>query len=618
MSAFSFRAGSAGNVTGGIIRIWNSICECLGKSDYILLTKYAGEAGGSLLVLLIACLLLTVVNFAILRCRRPWLLLLYVIIFFFVQILWNISPSAWSCVLFASVMIICWLHCFYGGRGSLWANILVLCISAVICAVGLAVMDDDYQHPESIKSLQQKVGGVIDSIRYGNNIRGDGSLEPSDFKNDSTVLEVKMEKPESLYLKGFSGALYADGKWTQLPNETYYEENDLFYWLHEKGFSGLNQLNQVSELMNKEDEENVITVTNVGASRKYIYYPYELMDPVIESGKSWSDSFVEAEGLTGAKEYSYRSSSNKTSRWPELSAEFFNTDGSDALDQYIINESHYNVSLYEDYTQLTFQQKKMLARYVGTKGNQEKEHVDYKQAISRIQAILEDNFIYSESDLKGDDPVEQFFKKKKGCDVHYASAATLMFRYYGIAARYVEGYIITPDDIKDIESGETIKVNAAANHAWTEIYIDGFGWVPLEITPEYYDKMKQPDMSKGLESDMVSDAFKNKRNIQQSKQVDNNPDAKKKNTDIPWMIIMILAAVIVLFILLVKLIVKKIKKYLDKKRRIKSFHNPDVKKGICAIYQYMLNEEMKIKEDIYRIGERLHLVRTRRQRKNEL
>ena len=52
--------------------------------------------------------------------------------------------------------------------------------------------------------------------------------------------------------------------------------------------------------------------------------------------------------------------------------------------------------------------------------------------------------IYTE-DLKedGDEAgsmLETFFSSKKGYDVHFATAAVLMFRYYGIPARYAEGY----------------------------------------------------------------------------------------------------------------------------------------------------------------------------------
>ena len=51
---------------------------------------------------------------------------------------------------------------------------------------------------------------------------------------------------------------------------------------------------------------------------------------------------------------------------------------------------------------------------------------------------------------KKGDFTENFISRSKiGHSVHYATAAALMFRYYGIPSRYVEGYLITPEDIKD-------------------------------------------------------------------------------------------------------------------------------------------------------------------------
>ena len=94
-------------------------------------------------------------------------------------------------------------------------------------------------------------------------------------------------------------------------------------------------------------------------------------------------------------------------------------------------------------------------------------------------------------------------ENRKGYCAHYASAATLLFRYYGIPARYVEGYAIDYNQItmgelvEDAEYsdyydgysklGETalveINVTDADAHAWVEIYSKEKGWHPVEVTP---------------------------------------------------------------------------------------------------------------------------------------
>lgn len=98
-------------------------------------------------------------------------------------------------------------------------------------------------------------------------------------------------------------------------------------------------------------------------------------------------------------------------------------------------------------------------------------------------------------------------KNQKGYCVHFASAATLMLRYMGIPARYVEGYVFDYSELSktkrseqytysDLYSGYNplgempvleAEITDASGHAWVEIFIDGFGWVPVELTPPSSD-----------------------------------------------------------------------------------------------------------------------------------
>lgn len=66
---------------------------------------------------------------------------------------------------------------------------------------------------------------------------------------------------------------------------------------------------------------------------------------------------------------------------------------------------------------------------------------------------------------------------KEGVCVQYATSATLMFRALGIPARYVTGYM------GHTQAGEWAGIDSAIGHAWTEVYLDGLGWIPVEATP---------------------------------------------------------------------------------------------------------------------------------------
>ncbi len=87
---------------------------------------------------------------------------------------------------------------------------------------------------------------------------------------------------------------------------------------------------------------------------------------------------------------------------------------------------------------------------------------------------------------KGSDPVEYFLgTSRQGYCMHYASASVMILRELGVPARYVSGYVVG----SYWQDGTTMKFEAvvkdSAAHAWVEIYLEGFGWVPVEVTAGY-------------------------------------------------------------------------------------------------------------------------------------
>ncbi|MEI3176058.1 MAG: transglutaminase domain-containing protein [Lachnospiraceae bacterium] len=100
---------------------------------------------------------------------------------------------------------------------------------------------------------------------------------------------------------------------------------------------------------------------------------------------------------------------------------------------------------------------------------------------------------------------------KEGYSVHFASAAVLMFRYYGIPARYVEGYLITPEDAKAMTAGEAYALDDTHAHAWAEYYQDGVGWLPFEATPSYLNVMGQAEQFQDISGVDGSSAPTNSR-----------------------------------------------------------------------------------------------------------
>lgn len=77
-------------------------------------------------------------------------------------------------------------------------------------------------------------------------------------------------------------------------------------------------------------------------------------------------------------------------------------------------------------------------------------------------------------------------KYKEGTCQHFASAATMLYRAMGIPARYTVGYAT------EVEAGKTAKVTELMAHAWVEVYLDGIGWVRVEVTPVSADGGDDP------------------------------------------------------------------------------------------------------------------------------
>lgn len=62
-----------------------------------------------------------------------------------------------------------------------------------------------------------------------------------------------------------------------------------------------------------------------------------------------------------------------------------------------------------------------------------------------------------------------------------------MFRLLGVPARYVTGYVVTPEDFTEDGDGYTAQIPDTQAHAWVEVYRAGKGWIPVEVTPGYQD-----------------------------------------------------------------------------------------------------------------------------------
>ena len=101
-----------------------------------------------------------------------------------------------------------------------------------------------------------------------------------------------------------------------------------------------------------------------------------------------------------------------------------------------------------------------------------------------IKTYLDENGIYS---LKNDhayetDPAASFlFGDLTGYCMHFAFAATYMYRSLGIPARVGIGYSVPASNRA---GGSSLLIQAVHGHAWPEIYFRDIGWVIVDPAPQ--------------------------------------------------------------------------------------------------------------------------------------
>lgn len=101
----------------------------------------------------------------------------------------------------------------------------------------------------------------------------------------------------------------------------------------------------------------------------------------------------------------------------------------------------------------------------------------------QVNAYLNEHYTYNAKydtalDSEPNVVLSFLFDYKEGNSCHFAAAATLLYRYLGIPARYTVGYLT------ETIAGETATVRGTDAYAWVEVYTDGFGWVPVDVAEQ--------------------------------------------------------------------------------------------------------------------------------------
>lgn len=546
-------------IVNGFFLTINKLVDVIGHHKPILLKQYVIDLEAEYYTMAINSFWLQVsILFAffimfLIEKRLYLLITLFVLGLFTFQIYLGVVPNKFDNILLLIILLLS-LHQFfvnYSGKGirvrienpSLHATLMIL-LGVFMVSISLLLFNlshiEDLKKPPFLMNAREGFTASYERFKYGEDAtnsftEGDlGKLGDLDLKEE-VALEVMMTQPESYYLRGFVGAKYDGKKWSPLEPSITYENYPLFYWLEEESFLPLQQLNKTMELGSPEEEqaENQVIINNIQASSKYMYSPYEIKSKLnIDEELNY---FQEANMLTGNffghRNYQFQANSNLVKYYPKIANRLYKARDEKEVGEYLQLESHYNQFIYEHYTDITDRLRTFYDLYVDPSLLQGDERIPYEEAIEFVEKYLEQNLDYEESvqtiDKDDDFVITLIDQVKTGYAPHYATVATTLFRYLGIPARYVEGFLITPDMIKDKKEFDLIQVTGKEAHVWTEIYIDEVGWIPLEFTPAYEDVMEPTDMSEYPKGKWTADMQED----QGIKGKDHQSGSKEKDSD---------------------------------------------------------------------------------------
>ena len=344
--------------------------------------------------------------------------------------------------------------------------------------------------------------------------RGSGSTEYVNLtgggasRTGRTALRVHTDVPGKHYLRGYSADVYTGTRWEPLDRAAQRELEEL----RRAGVEPLLMLGQVSRRpigANMEGETlykstGTMTVENVSAPGGCVYYPYALWE-LPEGASFGGDSHLER---------GWRSWEHEIAFAPDWESPFGNgwsawdrQDGQAELAYREFVYAHelevpeglretleawmgpYGVNFgLEEFARRWARVTSSSVYYYGDEPALSEEELSALQpqyALLMSQAIaslLSGDMVYDQdtpAPPEGEDYMEWFLTERRGYCMHFATAGALLLRTMGIPARYVSGYVV------DVPRTGYAVVPDSAAHAWVEVYLDGYGWYPLDFTPGF-------------------------------------------------------------------------------------------------------------------------------------
>ncbi len=117
----------------------------------------------------------------------------------------------------------------------------------------------------------------------------------------------------------------------------------------------------------------------------------------------------------------------------------------------------------------------------------------FDELIKTLRQHFDENYTYNlnvPNIPNGQLFMDHFLLTKEGYCVYFATAWAELLEDIGYETRYAEGFVVPQYTASSYdEQGNVLYervITGEQAHAWTEIYVEGYGWYPLEATPSDY------------------------------------------------------------------------------------------------------------------------------------
>lgn len=390
---------------------------------------------------------------------------------------------------------------------------------------------------ENLAESLSRITGVFGlSFKYNNNKLG--NKDHITYK-DKTDLLVTFDRAcnGSVYLKESVSNIYNDNEWLQFGNKKYNDKIfDEFskYKIFPQDFPCL-----FSKLINPMTNEYTVKIDSK-VKKDRIFAPYGtdnvgglsynrdmIVSSIDDAEREFNYSFVSvntdayASMLTKGWTFDINTAFIANEEWQKGITEFcsdndisennLNADikyrtvtdnfyNNGQLIMAALLENKYRDFVYDNYLQLPDDKnmKEVRKEYntLIAEASEAETAADKIAALQKMREKMAADTKYTLSPGKtpsNRDFVNYFLlENQKGYCIHYATSGVLLARMAGIPARYATGYVIVADDFNEKSANPdgsyTIDVKDNRSHAWVEIYLDGFGWVPYEFTAGYTER----------------------------------------------------------------------------------------------------------------------------------